>query len=73
MAVLANKIDLEHALGEADLLYKLELFDHLSGKSEKDTRFDPKKRPVELFMCSFKKSQGYGDAFRWAAKYLKKS
>ena len=27
-------------------------------------------RPIEIFMCSIKKRQGYGEAFRWLSQYL---
>ena len=30
-------------------------------------------RPMELFMCSILKRQGYGEGFRWLAQYLQRS
>lgn len=27
-------------------------------------------RPIELFMCSILKRQGYGEGFRWIAQYI---
>ena len=27
-------------------------------------------RPMELFMCSVLKRQGYGEGFRWMAQYI---
>ena len=27
-------------------------------------------RPMELFMCSVLKREGYGEAFRWLSQYL---
>ena len=27
-------------------------------------------RPVELFMCSVLKKQGYGEGFRWLSQYM---
>ena len=29
-----------------------------------------KTRPIELFMCTVLKRQGYGDGFRWLAQYI---
>jgi GTP-binding protein SAR1 len=28
------------------------------------------RRPVELFMCTVLKRQGYGDGFRWLSQYM---
>ena len=33
-------------------------------------RKDLQTRPIEIFMCSIKKRQGYGEAFRWLSQYL---
>ncbi len=59
--VLANKIDLVTSVGEADLIYRLGLYNRLTGKSEQKT---DRVRPVEMFMCSLKRAQGHGEAFR---------
>ena len=33
-------------------------------------RSDLSGRPMELFMCSVLKREGYGEAFRWLSQYL---
>lgn len=40
---------------------------HFSGEVP---RADLSTRPVETFMCSVLRRQGYGEGFRWLAQYL---
>ncbi|CEF70802.1 LD39266p [Strongyloides ratti] len=67
--ILGNKIDKPNALNEDYLKYHLGITDMTTGKGN-----IPKKdlitRPMEIFMCSVLKRQGYGEGFRWLAQYL---
>lgn len=70
--VLGNKIDCAGAAGEDELRYILGLQGRTSGKGQVNrSQLAPGTRPIELFMCSVLKRQGYGDGFRWLAQYLK--
>ena len=44
----------------------------LGNKIDKGTapKKDLQRRLVELFMCSVRKREGYGEGFRWLAQYL---
>ncbi|XP_068129103.1 small COPII coat GTPase SAR1B [Hyperolius riggenbachi] len=67
--VLGNKIDRPEAVSEERLLHLLGLYGHLTGKGKV-----PQKqlncRPIEVFMCSVLKRQGYGEGFRWLSQYI---
>lgn len=65
--ILGNKIDLPGAASEHELrnYYALQT----TGKG-KVPRSDLPGRPLELFMCSILKRQGYGEGFRWLAQYI---
>lgn len=65
--ILANKIDQPGATREEDLKAELGL-EYL--KSENLNSNNPPCRPFALFMCSVIRKIGYGDGFRWLARFL---
>ncbi|PAA47315.1 hypothetical protein BOX15_Mlig013892g1 [Macrostomum lignano] len=68
--VLGNKIDKPGAASEEELRYYLGLHGRTTGKSDARSRNELAQRPLELFMCSILKRQGYGEAFRWLSNYI---
>ena len=67
--VLGNKIDRAGAASEDELRQIFGLYGQTTGKG-KVPRSELHGRPLELFMCSVLKRQGYGEGFRWIAQYL---
>lgn len=67
--VLGNKIDISTAASEEELRQWLGLT-YTTGKGKVNLT-DSKLRPMEVFMCSVVKRQGYGEAFRWFSQYIK--
>uniref|UniRef100_A0A914MYG0 small monomeric GTPase n=1 Tax=Meloidogyne incognita TaxID=6306 RepID=A0A914MYG0_MELIC len=67
--VLGNKIDKVNALGEDQLKYYLGIQQYCTGKGNV-SRADLATRPLEVFMCSVLRRQGYGEGFRWLSQYL---
>ncbi|CAH1379373.1 small COPII coat GTPase SAR1B isoform X1 [Tenebrio molitor] len=67
--ILGNKIDLPGAASEDELRMYYDLYGQSTGKG-KVPRSDLSARPLELFMCSILKRQGYGEGFRWLAQYI---
>ncbi|KAK5649850.1 hypothetical protein RI129_000879 [Pyrocoelia pectoralis] len=67
--ILGNKIDLPGAASEDELRNAYVLYNQTTGKG-KVSRQDLPGRPLELFMCSVLKRQGYGEGFRWLAQYI---
>lgn len=69
IVILGNKIDKPNALGENELKNYLKITNLCTGKDHA-SRANLIDRPMEVFMCSIIKKQGYGDAFRWLSQYL---
>ena len=69
LLVLGNKIDAPGSVSEDELRHILGLYGNTTGKQEA-ARQEIYGRPIELFMCSILKEQGYGDGFRWISQYL---
>uniref|UniRef100_A0A1I7Z6Q5 small monomeric GTPase n=1 Tax=Steinernema glaseri TaxID=37863 RepID=A0A1I7Z6Q5_9BILA len=67
--VLGNKIDKPNALSEDYLKYHLGIQQMCTGKGQV-SRSDLATRPLEVFMCSVLRRQGYGEGFRWLSQYL---
>jgi GTP-binding protein SAR1 len=67
--ILGNKIDVAGAASEDDLRNFFNLYKLTTGKG-KVPRNELSGRPLELFMCSVLKRQGYGEGFRWLAQYI---
>lgn len=67
--ILGNKIDRPNAASEDELRHYFQLYGKTTGKG-KVARSDLQERPLELFMCSVLKRQGYGEGFRWLAQYI---
>ncbi|ESO08737.1 hypothetical protein HELRODRAFT_185366 [Helobdella robusta] len=67
--ILGNKIDRNGAASEEELKGVFDLFDKVTGKNVETQLLD--KRPLEVYMCSVLRRQGYGEPrFRWLAQYL---
>ncbi|KAJ8023143.1 GTP-binding protein SAR1a [Holothuria leucospilota] len=67
--ILGNKIDLPQAVGDDQLRQEFGLLGLTTGKGQTPLK-DLQGRPIELFMCSVLKKQGYGEGFRWLSQYL---
>ncbi|XP_023212716.1 GTP-binding protein SAR1b-like [Centruroides sculpturatus] len=67
--ILGNKIDRPGAASEDELRGYFGLYGQTTGKG-KLPRSELPGRPLELFMCSVLKRQGYGEGFRWLAQYI---
>ncbi|XP_014677538.1 PREDICTED: GTP-binding protein SAR1b-like isoform X1 [Priapulus caudatus] len=67
--VLGNKIDIPGAASEDELRSMFGLHGQTTGKGN-IPKGELHGRPLELFMCSVLKRQGYGEGFRWLAQYI---
>ncbi|VDN58763.1 unnamed protein product [Dracunculus medinensis] len=67
--ILGNKIDKQNAIGEDQLKWHLGIMNLTTGKGQ-IARADLSTRPLEVFMCSVLRRQGYGEGFRWLSQYL---
>jgi len=67
--VLGNKIDKPNALSEEQLKWHLNIQQFSTGKGQ-ISRSELSTRPLEVFMCSVLRRQGYGEGFRWLSQYL---
>ncbi|XP_054623379.1 GTP-binding protein SAR1b isoform X2 [Dunckerocampus dactyliophorus] len=67
--VLGNKIDRPEAISECSLRGALALDMQVTGKESVIPK-DDSARPLEVFMCSVLKRQGYGEGFRWLSQYI---
>ncbi|RNA19263.1 GTP-binding SAR1b [Brachionus plicatilis] len=67
--ILGNKIDKNGALHEYYIRQIFSLNEITTGKGNVP-KSELSARPIELFMCSIKEREGYGEAFRWLSQYL---
>ncbi|KAF8372624.1 sar-1 [Pristionchus pacificus] len=69
IVVLGNKIDKPGAMSEEQLKWHLGVQHMCTGKGE-IARGDLSTRPLEVYMCSVLRRQGYGEGIRWLGQYL---
>ncbi|ETE65917.1 GTP-binding protein SAR1a, partial [Ophiophagus hannah] len=67
--ILGNKIDRPEAISEEKLREIFGLYGQTTGKGNVPLK-DLNTRPMEVFMCSILKRQGYGEGFRWLSQYI---
>ncbi|XP_060796153.1 GTP-binding protein SAR1b [Neoarius graeffei] len=67
--VLGNKIDRPEAVSEDSLRGIFNLNGQTTGKGIVSLK-ELNARPLEVFMCSVLKKQGYGEGFRWLSQYI---
>ena len=69
ISTITLQIDIPGAASEDELRQVFGLYGQTTGKG-KVSRSELPGRPLELFMCSVLKRQGYGEGFRWISQYL---
>ncbi|MBZ3887529.1 GTP-binding protein SAR1b [Sciurus carolinensis] len=69
LMILGNKIDRPEAISEERLREMFGLYGQTTGKCSVSLK-ELNARPLEVFMCSVLKRQGYGEGFRWMAQYI---
>ncbi|XKL59321.1 hypothetical protein PGB90_000337 [Kerria lacca] len=67
--ILGNKIDKPQAASE-DMIRHIFNLDTLTTGKGKIPKSELQMRPLELFMCSVLRRQGYGEGFRWLAQHI---
>ncbi|XP_008330544.1 GTP-binding protein SAR1a [Cynoglossus semilaevis] len=67
--ILGNKIDISGAISEENLRGVFGLYGQTTGKGNIPLK-ELNTRPLEVFMCSVLKRQGYGEGFRWLSQYI---
>uniref|UniRef100_A0A8C5QIM5 small monomeric GTPase n=1 Tax=Leptobrachium leishanense TaxID=445787 RepID=A0A8C5QIM5_9ANUR len=67
--LLGNKIDRPEAISEERLLHIFGIHGLTTGKGKVPLK-QLNTRPLEIFMCSILKRQGYGEGFRWLSQYI---
>ncbi|VFV43888.1 peroxisomal leader [Lynx pardinus] len=65
--ILGNKIDRTDAISEEKLREIFGLYGQTTGKGNVTLK-ELNARPMEVFMCSVLKRQGYGEGFRWLSQ-----
>ena len=67
--IFGNKIDVKEALKEKDLREVFGLSSRMTfGK--RPATLNPGARPIELFMCSAVKREGYQEGFAWLSQFI---
>jgi GTP-binding protein SAR1 len=69
IAVLGNKVDAEGALSEAHFRDLFGLV-QTTGKHQRGHHLPSESRIIEVFMCSIKNREGYGEALKWVAQFI---